>query len=184
MAGRRPQVVQDTELRFSVSCWRGYHIGVLAVLVAVTFAACAVEALALWGGPAVRLAVGYELILGCIVAALAITTLLVLFANLWEAARTWVLWRQFRQPAVVVGQDGVRFQPRGREVRFGWDDIEELVLHQYHHGRRAVVSVSLRLARPAARTLSVGDLDQIGIPAPAAIATLHRLAGPRITTRT
>lgn len=191
-----------TELRFSVSGWRCYHVGVLAILAGVTSAACAGEALALWGGPAFRIRVVYELILGCLSVALAVTTLLALLANLWDAARTWRRWRQLRQPAAVVSSDGIRYQPNGSEVSFTWADIEELVLHQYHHGRRAVASVYLRLTAPACgrtasacgpsgrppripgdRTLTVGNLDQIDVPTPLAIATLRTLAGPRFALR-
>ncbi|HLK01247.1 MAG TPA: hypothetical protein VKU39_15245 [Streptosporangiaceae bacterium] len=184
-----------TELRFSVSGWRCYHVGVLAIMVGVTSAACAGEALALWGGAAFRIGVADELLLGCLSVALAVTTLVALLANLWEAARTWLRWRQLRQPAAVVSRDGIRYQPRGCEVAFAWADIEEVALHQYHHGRRAAASVDLRLAAPACtrtgrrvrvpadRTLTVGNLDQIDVPAPTAIATLRRLAGPRFALR-
>ena len=190
-------MVHDTsdtsELRFSVSGWRCYHVGVLAILVGATSAACAGEGLALWGG--LHVGVAYQLILGCIAVALAATTLVALFANLGEAVRTWLRWRQLRQPTAVISRDGIRYQPRGREVAFAWADIEELALHQYHHGRRAVASVYLRLAAPACgrsgrhpripgnRTLSVGNLDQIDVPTPAAIDTLRTLAGPRFAAR-
>ncbi len=184
-----------TELRFSVSGWRCYHVGVLAVLAGVTSAVCAGEALALWGGPVFRIGVVYQLILGCLSVALAVTTLLALLANLLDAARTWRRWHQLRQPAAVVSGEGIRYQPDGREVAFAWADIEELVLHQYHHGRRAVASVYLRLTAPARgpsgrtpripgdRTLTVGNLDQIDVPTPLAIATLRTLAGPRFAQR-
>lgn len=184
-----------TELRFSVSGWRCYHVGVLAILVCVTSVACAGEALALWGGAAFRIGVADELLLGCVSVALAVTTLLALLANLWEAARTWLRWRQLRQPAAVVSSDGIRYQPHGCEVSFAWAVIEELALRQYHHGRRAVASVDLRLAAPACartgrrvrvpadRTLTVGNLDQIDVPTQAAVATLRRLAGQRFALR-
>jgi len=184
-------MVTDTELRFSVSGWRCYHVGVLATLVCVTSAACTGEALALWGG--LRLGVSYQLILGCVAVALTATTLLALLANVGEAVRTWLRWHQLKQPAVVVSRDGVRYHARGREVAFAWTDIDELALHQYHHGRRAVASVYLRLAAPAIgrggcripgnRTFTVGNLDQIDVPTPAAIATLRRLAGSRFASR-
>jgi hypothetical protein len=187
-----------SEFRFSVSGWRCYHVGVLAILAALTAVACTGETLTLWGGPAFRLPVGYELIMGCIAVALAGTLLLALLANIWEAVRTWLRWRQFSQPAAVISSDGVRYQPRGPEVTFGWCDIEQLELHQYHQGRRTVASMYVRLTPEAAarecagsslrvqrgsRTLSVGNLDQIDVPADTAIPVLRRLAGTRLAIR-
>jgi hypothetical protein len=173
-------MVHDTdEIRFSTSGWRCYHVGVLAILAGVTAAACAGEALSLWGGRSFRFPVAYELIFGCVAVALAATTLLAVSANLWEAARTWLRWHQLRQPAVVVSRDGISYQPHGREVTFGWAEIEELALQHYHHGR-TVASVYLRLAASPAAPVGGSAAGGLAAGGSAAGGSTRPGRGPRI----
>jgi hypothetical protein len=139
-----------------------------------------------WGGALFILGGVFVTLLG---AALA---LFVWFTLILGTVSSWRQWRQFRPPAVVIDDSGVRYLASRGPVLIPWLDIEQICLDRTILRASVVTKVSLRLAPHAAllhdgkralhpdRYLNIGLAADLSVPESVAVGFLAQTAGSRL----
>jgi hypothetical protein len=120
-------------------------------------------------------------------------TLLVWFLFIWGTITNWQRWGQFRLPAVVIDDAGVRYLVARGPVLIPWLDIEQICLDRtIIRDNRIVTKVSLRLAPDAAllrdgvhtvnsnRYLNIGTASNLSVRENVAVRFLAEHVGSRL----
>jgi hypothetical protein len=177
-----------SELRFRSPGWAFYRQGLgLAVIDLFIVAMVVIEVVNYprsWTGPVV------VAVLGLLCMSVFMFTWFVL---MWEANKTWRQWRQFRPPAVLIDDAGVRYLAARGPVLIPWADIEEILVKRTLRRAEVVTKVSLRLAPgavllmpdgvktgPVNRNLNIGRAADMSVSESVALDFLSETAGSRV----